>query len=324
MALGDGTAWDETTPTNSSNANDIDDFNRDLRKGIRIRMEYEHDALVGSSGGGKHKFITLQQQSAKPTLSGSQVAALYTKDDGASDQDLFFEREDAVEMQLTDGDFLNPEMADYWEFANQSSAPSTAANKGAIYTKDAGGQPELFFREESDGDEVQITSGGSLKGGVILQIVKSEDKTERSLTVTKGIPNDDTKPQSDEGAAYSEMDVAITAESTGNTLEVDANLNGAVTDGNGQMLVICLFRDSETDAIAVAIGGVNTNGFGAVNYNPRILVKFTPADTNAHTYKIRVGISTGTGNPNMNAHTGANYGSLFVSSMTIRELKGSI
>ncbi len=42
----------------------------------------------------------------------------------------------------------------------EGSAPSTAASEGALYTKDTSGQPELFFREESDGDEVQMTSGG--------------------------------------------------------------------------------------------------------------------------------------------------------------------
>lgn len=44
----------------------------------------------------------------------------------------------------------------------EGTAPGTAANTGAIYTKDTGGQPELYFREESSGDEVQITSAGGL------------------------------------------------------------------------------------------------------------------------------------------------------------------
>lgn len=46
--------------------------------------------------------------------------------------------------------------------SEQASAPATAAGEGAIYTKDTGGQPELFYREESNGDEVQITKGGGL------------------------------------------------------------------------------------------------------------------------------------------------------------------
>lgn len=46
----------------------------------------------------------------------------------------------------------------------EGTAPSTNLGQGALYTKDTSGQPELFFREESDGDEVQITSAGSIGG----------------------------------------------------------------------------------------------------------------------------------------------------------------
>lgn len=46
----------------------------------------------------------------------------------------------------------------------EGTAPTTAASEGALYTKDTSGQPELFFREESNGDEVQITSGGEIAG----------------------------------------------------------------------------------------------------------------------------------------------------------------
>ena len=44
----------------------------------------------------------------------------------------------------------------------QGAAPGTAVNIGALYTKNVSGQPEFFYREESNGDEVQITSGGAL------------------------------------------------------------------------------------------------------------------------------------------------------------------
>lgn len=49
------------------------------------------------------------------------------------------------------------------EHLTETTAPSTAASEGALYTKDTSGQPELFFREESSGDEVQITTSGILK-----------------------------------------------------------------------------------------------------------------------------------------------------------------
>lgn len=49
---------------------------------------------------------------------------------------------------------------DVIELPEQVSPPSTATNAGAIYTKESGGQTEAFFREEGDGDEVQLTRGG--------------------------------------------------------------------------------------------------------------------------------------------------------------------
>lgn len=50
----------------------------------------------------------------------------------------------------------------YLILSEQSSAPSTGANEGAFYTKVFGGQSEGFYREESDGDEVQITKAGAV------------------------------------------------------------------------------------------------------------------------------------------------------------------
>lgn len=198
---------------------------------------------------------------------------------------------------------------------------TTAVNDRAVFVSLGSGNWICTNYSRASGKPIV---SGDLPDGAVIQTKKSEDSTERIISVSTGIPADDTKPQSGEGAAYSQMDVVITAGSTGNTLEVDANINGAVTDGNGQNLKILLFRDSETDAIAVGIHGVNTAGFGAVIMNPRIFVKFTPADLSAHTYKIRIGISTGTGNPIVNTDVGSNYGSLIVSSMTIKEIKGSI
>ena len=50
--------------------------------------------------------------------------------------------------------------ADYMLLPEQASAPSTAADQGAVYTKDVSGNTELFYRDESDGTEVQLTAAG--------------------------------------------------------------------------------------------------------------------------------------------------------------------
>jgi len=44
----------------------------------------------------------------------------------------------------------------------QSAAPATAAGEGVLYTKPVDGAPELFYRGQSSGEEVQITKGGAL------------------------------------------------------------------------------------------------------------------------------------------------------------------
>ena len=103
MALGDGDTWDETNPTNSTLATLIDDYDRDLRKGVRSRMNREHEwpaSQAATSEGGQHRFITLQNQSTKPTLAGTQTSAVYTKTIGTTGNALFFQNSAGVETQI--------------------------------------------------------------------------------------------------------------------------------------------------------------------------------------------------------------------------------
>jgi len=106
MALGDGTAWDESAPTNANKINLGDDEILDLRKGIRIRLEYEHATLGAASAGGKHKFVTLQEQATKPTVDSTQKGAVYIKAVSGADE-LFYEDEAGNEIQITSGNALN-------------------------------------------------------------------------------------------------------------------------------------------------------------------------------------------------------------------------
>ena len=39
----------------------------------------------------------------------------------------------------------------------EGAAPTTAADEAALYTKDTNGRPTLFYRQESDGTEIQLT-----------------------------------------------------------------------------------------------------------------------------------------------------------------------
>lgn len=102
MALGDGTTWDETTPTDGTQAVQIDDYERDLRIGIRRRLANEHEWPSSQSAiteAGMHKYLTLQSQTTKPSLSGTQIAALYVK----SNNNLFYEKSDGTEVTIVSG-----------------------------------------------------------------------------------------------------------------------------------------------------------------------------------------------------------------------------
>jgi hypothetical protein len=50
-------------------------------------------------------------------------------------------------------------------FHSQIAKPSNVANKAFLYIKDASSKTELFWEDE-DGNELQMTSGGALAGGI--------------------------------------------------------------------------------------------------------------------------------------------------------------
>jgi len=90
MSIGDGVIWNESLPDNSTLAHQIDDYNRDLRVGVRSRMAREHmwpSAQTGTSEGGQHNYITFQQQTAAPSLgvvgsTSTQVGAIFVGSSG--------------------------------------------------------------------------------------------------------------------------------------------------------------------------------------------------------------------------------------------------
>lgn len=111
MAIGDGITWDESNPTNDTDASLEDDYNRDLRKGIRARMAIEHEfpaSQSATSQAGAHKFITLQTQTGIPVLAGTQVGVVYSKL-ATTNYELFFARtgSNAGEVQITVGTGIN-------------------------------------------------------------------------------------------------------------------------------------------------------------------------------------------------------------------------
>lgn len=84
MALGDGTAWDETSPSGSSLISNGDNEIRDLRVGVRKRIEKEHVLPAGLTVGGEHKegSAKVYATATTPTLRPDGSTSLDTNDEG--------------------------------------------------------------------------------------------------------------------------------------------------------------------------------------------------------------------------------------------------
>lgn len=52
-------------------------------------------------------------------------------------------------------------------YTEQVAAPVTAVDQLAFYTKNVAGQPELFYRKESNGAEIQVTSNGVINTAIL-------------------------------------------------------------------------------------------------------------------------------------------------------------
>lgn len=140
MALGDGTSWDETLPTDNTQAVQIDDHILDVRKGIRSRFALEHESpasQTGTSEAGRHKYITLQEQTGQPTaITGTQIAGVYASSHSTQGFELFFARTGtgSGNVRITDGTGLNLNAGKVLQLV--STLVATTTTIGDTYTPD--------------------------------------------------------------------------------------------------------------------------------------------------------------------------------------------
>lgn len=194
------TSWNEASPAGSDNISAGDNRIREMKTQIREVIDVDHDFPSSGQAAdvGQHKKVTLQEQANLGTgAEGVPILGAQTVDGKA---ELVFTDEDDNDIQLTssgkldlgsgrldndealtarnnagDGDLnlikanasdqavITPALlASGGAILPEITAPTTAANQGALYTKNDGDQTELYFREESNGDEVQITKGGKV------------------------------------------------------------------------------------------------------------------------------------------------------------------
>ena len=131
----------------------------------------------------------------------------------------------------------------------EGTAPSTAASEVKMYTKDTSGEPEVFFRKESDGSEVQATSGTSMIGGGTATSQWAV-KAWGNVTYTSGVPA--------LGDSYNISSVADTA--TGRcTVNIDTDF------ANTNYVIVVTVRSASGDQHVVNVTGKAAGSF-IVNY----------------------------------------------------------
>lgn len=67
-----------------------------------------------------------------------------------------------VDIETTATPSANQGKHKFLQMPEQTSAPTTSANEIALYSKEANGVAQIFFRKEGDGDEVQLTGSSTI------------------------------------------------------------------------------------------------------------------------------------------------------------------
>lgn len=189
-------SWDPTKPAGTRQINLGDDDIRELKAQVQEVVGIDHKFETGTDAdNGKHDKVSLIE--AADIGTGAEGLPILGAQTVSGKAELVFTDEDDNDIQLTSSgvvgatgvsatfdDVTIAGLATIAETLDvtgkqtnaggvaltEGSAPTTDASEGAVYTKDSGTQPELFYREESSGDEVQVTKGGVLDTALSIVI----------------------------------------------------------------------------------------------------------------------------------------------------------
>jgi len=189
---------------------------------------------------------------------------------------------------------------------------TTAAGDIAEFARISGANWQCLGYVPASGKALVPPERADLPTGSLLQVAYASTTTNADLSTA--IPADDTIPQSTEGTEV--ITVTITPTSASSILEIQ--FAGFASGSSAAVVTAALFKDSGAGAIyaqATAAGGVSLPT--AVN----MLYYEAAGSTSARTYKVRVGLNSGTTRMN-GSNSGRFFGGVSQSVLTVREIKG--
>jgi hypothetical protein len=150
----------------------------------------------------------------------------------------------------------------------------------------------------------------SLPAGVIIDRAYASYTTNTALSTL--IPRDDTIPQNTEGTEI--VSASLTPKASTNRIRVTFTGFGAVS--TAASMIAALFVDTDASAVfATATFQAAADYHGPISFT----FEHAPGDTAAHTYKVRIGPSTGT--MRLNGNSSARFfGGVAACTLTLEEI----
>ncbi len=185
--------------------------------------------------------------------------------------------------------------------------PDDAEQIEGVTTRAVSGEGAVeWFR--CDGAKFLLTADAALIGRVV-QVVNT--LTGAHVTGTTIIPEDDTKPQNDEGDEY--MTRTITPENTSNILKIDVVFSGSI--GAARIIIVALFQDAIVNALA-AFGYRVENTISGTSFTYYMIA----GTESTITFKVRAGPTTASTMGFNGISASALMGGVMASSITITEI----
>jgi hypothetical protein len=189
---------------------------------------------------------------------------------------------------------------------------TTAAGDVAEFARIGGSNWQCLSYIPASGKPVSAIARADLPAGALLQVQSATYTSNADLSTT--IPNDDTVPQSSEGTEI--LTVSITPTSASSLIEIE--FVGAGSGAASGCIIAALFKDSGANALQVS---TTVAGSATLPSSLALLYHESAGSTSARTYKIRVGMSSGT--CRLNGTTSARlYGGAAAAMLVVREIRG--